>query len=51
VGLVGAGGLGRSLTEQLTGFDYRALLVTLGAFVILTMAIDGVSGAARRSIR
>jgi phosphonate transport system permease protein len=51
VGLVGAGGLGRSLTEQLTGFDYRALMVTLGVFVILTMAIDWVSGKARRSIR
>ncbi len=51
VGLVGAGGLGRSLTEQLTGFDYRALMVTLGVFVILTMAIDWVSGGVRRSIR
>jgi phosphonate transport system permease protein len=48
---VGAGGLGRSLTEQLTGFDYRALMVTLGVFVMLTMAIDWVSGRVRRSIR
>ncbi len=51
VGLVGAGGLGRSLSEQLTSFDYRSLVVTLGAFLILTLGIDTLSGIARRSLR
>jgi phosphonate transport system permease protein len=51
VGLVGAGGLGRLLTEQLSSFDYHRLIVTLGCFVLLTFAVDWVSGAARRSLR
>jgi phosphonate transport system permease protein len=51
VGLVGAGGLGRSLSEQLTSFDYRSLVVTLGAFLLLTLGIDTLSGIARRSLR
>lgn len=51
VGLVGAGGLGRLLTEQLSSFDYRGLVVTLGCFVILTYAIDWISTSARRSLR
>jgi phosphonate transport system permease protein len=51
VGLVGAGGLGRLLTEQLSSFDYRSVIVTLGVFVLLTLAVDWVSGVARRSLR
>jgi phosphonate transport system permease protein len=51
VGLVGASGLGRSLTEQLSSFDYRSLIVTLGAFLVLTFLIDWISGTARRSLR
>ncbi|MBE9181460.1 ABC transporter permease subunit [Oculatella sp. LEGE 06141] len=51
VGLVGAGGLGRLLTEQLSSFDYRRVVVTLGWFVILTFGVDWVSGAMRRSLR
>lgn len=51
VGLVGAGGLGRSLTEQLSSFDYRSLMVTLGAFLVLTFAVDWISAMARRSLR
>ncbi len=51
VGLVGAGGLGRSLVEQLSSFDDRSLIVTLGAFLLLTIGIDGISGMARRSLR
>jgi phosphonate transport system permease protein len=51
VGLVGAGGLGRSLTEQLSSFDYRSLIVTLGGFLILTFLVDWVSATARRSLR
>ena len=51
VGLVGAGGLGRSLTEQLSSFDYPALIVTLGGFLVLTFLVDWVSATARRSLR
>jgi phosphonate transport system permease protein len=51
VGLVGAGGLGRSLTEQLSSFDYRALVVTLSGFLLLTFWIDWISTTARRSLR
>lgn len=51
VGLVGAGGLGRVLTEHLSSFDYGSVVVTLGAFMGLTFAVDWVSGLARRSLR
>ena len=51
VGLVGAGGLGRVLTEQLSSFDYAAVLTTLGCYVALTFLVDMVSAAARRDLR
>lgn len=51
VGLVGAGGLGLILTEQLSSFDYSRVVVTLGCFVLITFAVDWVSSAARRSLR
>ncbi len=43
VGLVGAGGLGRLMNEQLSSFDYGGLTVTLGCFVVLTFVVDIVS--------
>lgn len=51
VGLVGAGGLGRLLTEQLSSFDYSSVIVTLSSFVVLTFVVDWVSGRMRRSLR
>lgn len=51
VGLVGAGGLGRLLTEQLSSFDYRGIVVTLGCFVVLTFLVDSISREMRRSLR
>lgn len=51
VGLVGAGGLGRLLSEQLSSFDYQGVVATLGCFVILTFLVDWVSGTVRRSLR
>ncbi len=51
VGLVGAGGLGRLLTEQLSSFDYQSVVVTLGCFVVLTFLVDWISAAARHSLR
>ncbi len=51
VGLVGAGGLGRLMTEQLGSFDYGALAATLSVFVLLTIAVDAVSGWMRTTVR
>lgn len=51
VGLVGAGGLGRLMTEQLSSFDYRGLMVSLSGFLILTFGIDWLSSQMRRSLR
>jgi phosphonate transport system permease protein len=51
VGLVGAGGLGTLLTQQLGSFDYRGVIVTLGAFVAITVLAElaiRVSQAPRR---
>ncbi len=51
VGLVGAGGLGRLLTEQLSSFDYRGVLTTLIIFVALTFLVDLASARARKAFR
>ncbi len=51
VGLVGAGGLGRVLTQQLAAFDYQRLIVTLSIYVGLTFFVDLVSSAVRRAFR
>lgn len=51
VGFVGAGGLGRLLTEQLSSFDYSGVLATLLALLVLTFIVDMLSTAARRAIR
>ncbi|QXV56963.1 ABC transporter permease [Amycolatopsis sp. TNS106] len=51
VGVVGAGGLGLVLQQQLAGFDYGAALSTLTAMVVLTIAVDFLSAAMRRSLR
>lgn len=48
VGLVGAGGLGRLLTEQLSSFDYAGIFVTLSFFLGLTYFVDTFSGLLRR---
>ncbi len=51
VGLVGAGGLGRLLTEQLSSFDYSGVAATLSVFIVLTMGVDAVSGWMRSAVR
>lgn len=51
VGLVGAGGLGRLLTEQLSSFDYKGLLTTLIVFLGLTFLVDLISASVRRTLR
>jgi len=51
VGFVGAGGLGRLLTEQLSSFDYPGLSATLIALFGLTFVVDMLSTVARRPLR
>jgi phosphonate transport system permease protein len=51
VGLVGAGGLGRLLSAQLTAFDHAGVTSTLLALVLLTFLGDLAGAAARRSLR
>lgn len=50
VGLVGAGGLGRLLAEQLSSFDYSGAIATLAVFIGLTFVVDLISSAVRRSL-
>ncbi|WP_199247790.1 ABC transporter permease [[Phormidium] sp. ETS-05] len=51
VGLVGAGGLGRQLSEQLSSFDYPGLMVTLLAFIVVTFIVDFISTQAGKFLR
>ncbi len=51
VGLVGAGGLGRLLTEQVSSFDYKGVLTTLIIFIALTFLVDLISASVRRTLR
>lgn len=51
VGLVGAGGLGRLVSEQLSSFSYSSLIVTLSGFVVITFGVDWISRIARRLLR
>lgn len=51
VGLVGAGGLGSLLQTQLASFDYRGVVVTLAALVLLTFLVDVAGSSLRRALR
>jgi len=51
IGLVGAGGLGRMLVEQLSSFDYQSVAATLAFFIGITFLVDLTSAAARRAFR
>lgn len=51
VGVVGAAGLGRVLTEQLSSFDHDGVMTTLLCFVALTWGVDVVGARARRVVR
>ncbi len=51
VGLVGAGGLGRELSERMSSFDYQGVLTLLLAYVVLTFLVDMASALARRDLR
>ncbi len=51
VGVLGAGGLGALLATGLATFDWPAVATTLGALVLLTLAVDLVSARARAALR
>lgn len=51
VGIVGAGGLGRLLSEQLSNFDYAGITTTLITLIGLTIFVDILSAAARSRFR
>jgi phosphonate transport system permease protein len=51
VGVIGAGGLGLLLNQQLAGFDYAASLTTVAVLIALTLAVDLGSAALRRALR
>ncbi|MGQ0842345.1 PhnE/PtxC family ABC transporter permease [Actinokineospora sp.] len=51
VGVVGAGGLGLLLDQQLATFDYGATVATLLAMIVLTLVVDVISALVRRSLR
>ena len=51
VGLVGAGGLGRLLTEQLSNFDYSSVVAILIVFTVLTAIVDLISTLVRQTLR
>ncbi len=51
VGVVGAGGLGRLLQEQLTSFDYAAVATTMLFYVGLAFLVDLLSARVRADLR
>lgn len=51
VGLVGAGGLGRALAQDLSAFDYRGVLAILICLIILTFFVDLISSWVRPQLR
>jgi phosphonate transport system permease protein len=51
VGVVGAGGLGRLLTEALSSFDYPVVTTVLLAYLALAWTVDVLSAAVRRDLR
>lgn len=51
VGLVGAGGLGRILSQQNAAFDRAGMVTTVAALVVLAFAVDLVSARMRADLR
>jgi phosphonate transport system permease protein len=51
VGLVGAGGIGRLLADQLSSFDYRGVTTSLVFLIALTFGADLLGVAIRRALR
>lgn len=51
VGVVGAGGLGRLLEQQRSGFNYPAMTTTILALIAVCLLVDVFSIAVRSSLR
>jgi phosphonate transport system permease protein len=51
VGVVGAGGLGRLLEQQRAAFNYPAMATTVLTLIVLSLVVDALSVAIRRSLR
>lgn len=51
VGLVGAGGLGRVLSQQNAAFDRAGMVTTVAALVVLALGVDLVSARMRSDLR
>ena len=51
VGFVGAGGIGRLLSDQMGSFDYRGVTATLVAMLVLTFGVDVLSSRIRGTLR
>ncbi len=51
VGVVAAGGLGRVLQDQKTSFDFRGMVTTICALIIVTWFVDRLSAWLRASLR
>jgi phosphonate transport system permease protein len=51
VGVVAAGGLGRILQDQKTSFDFRGMVTTICALIIVTWFVDRISAVLRASLR
>lgn len=51
VGLVGAGGVGRLLNDQLVAFDFRSIMGTLAGIIVMTFVVDLCSSVIRRQLR
>ncbi|MBL8993069.1 MAG: ABC transporter permease subunit [Spirochaetia bacterium] len=50
VGMVGAGGLGRILTESLSSFDYKSVASTLVCLTLIAFLVDFLSRWVRNSL-
>lgn len=51
VGVVGAGGLGRLIEQQRAAFNYPGMLTTILTLIAVSVIVDLISTAARRSLR
>lgn len=51
VGLVGAGGIGRLISQQNAAFDRAGMLVSLVVLILLALVVDIVSSRVRASLR
>jgi len=51
VGVVGAAGLGRRIQDQTSAFNYQGILAAVLALIVITVIVDLISAAVRRSLR